>query len=389
LPTKPSASRLGYRPELDGLRGVAILLVVLIHATGWPRGGLLGVDIFFTLSGFLITTLLLEEWQAYGSISLGRFYLRRYFRLFPALAVFIGGYVLFVALVAQGDQPLRLRSAAFGITYLANWVMAFDRPFAEGEIGHLWSLSVEEQFYLLWPVILVAFLKLRLSPGKSALLVAAMIVAVVSWRTFLDLSGSSDSRMYFATDTRFDQLLIGCLLAIGYVRAPELLERAKRFLVPTAMGAIIFLVWRFLSRNLVSSWSFKVGLTVFAAATAIVICACVTNASPALKRVLSAKWLVSLGLISYSLYLWHPAVYTFVTRFTPAAEWSRFVSIPLEISLSIAAAVASYRLVELPFLRKRRHLQRLLATKARRQEGTQGVAGNDVDERTPPQRMPT
>jgi peptidoglycan/LPS O-acetylase OafA/YrhL len=385
----PSASRLGYRPELDGLRGVAILLVVLIHATGWPPGGLLGVDIFFTLSGFLITTLLLEEWQAYGSVSLRSFYLRRYFRLFPALAAFILCYVLFVALIAQGDQPLRLRSAAFGVTYLSNWVMAFDRPFAEGEIGHLWSLSVEEQFYLLWPVVLIALLKLRLSPARGALLVGAMIVGIICWRTFLDLSGSSDSRMYFATDTRFDQLLIGCLLAIGYVRAPGVLEKSKRFFIPTAMGAVTFLVWRILSRNLVSAWSFKIGFTLFAASTAIVIGALVTNTSPALNRVLSTKLLVSLGLVSYSLYLWHPAVYTFVTRFTPAADWSRFVSIPLEVSLSIVAAVASYRLIEMPFLKKRRHLQRLQATKSRREEIDLMVAENNVDEETPSRPKPT
>jgi peptidoglycan/LPS O-acetylase OafA/YrhL len=362
--TKTTTSRLGYRPELDGLRGIAIIIVVAIHTSGWPRGGLLGVDIFFTLSGFLITTLLLEEWLGQGSISLRDFYLRRYFRLFPALFVLLAAYAVFVVAFSDGGVGMRLRGAGFGLAYVANWVMAFNRPFPEWEIGHLWSLAVEEQFYVLWPALLVLLLR-RLPNGaadlrRAAWVILALIVVVIGWRTFLDLRGVDDSRLYFGTDTRFDQLLIGCLAGTLFVsRRPGAARR-----VPVAIGGAIgaaFLGWRIFEPNLRSAWSFKIGFTLFALATALMIYACATDSFPLLKRALSARWLVFVGGISYSLYLWHVSADVFVSRFV---RLDGVASTVVEIALALVVACASYYLIELPFLRRRRSHQRLRATKS-------------------------
>lgn len=360
-----TTSRLGYRPELDGLRGVAIILVLLIHALNWPKGGLLGVDIFFTLSGFLITTLLLEEWNALGSISLRHFYLRRYFRLFPALAVLVASYILFVLVFSQGNLGMRLRGAGFAITYSSNWVMAFNLPYPEWEIGHLWTLAVEEQFYLLWPVLLLIPLRRGLGLKGTKWLLLGMIGAVVAWRIFLDLHGVDDSRLYFATDTRFDQLLVGCLAGTLFVsRGKD--QPGSRWIMIGGLAGAAFLGWRVFNPNFQSFWSFKVGLTLFATATALMIYACVTRSLPLLTRALSAKWLVFVGTISYSLYLWHVSSSILFREFTQLDHWYIVIS---GLGLSFVAACASYFLIELPFLRRRRAHQRLSSTKAAAESG--------------------
>jgi peptidoglycan/LPS O-acetylase OafA/YrhL len=359
----PAVSRLGYRPELDGLRGVAILLVLLVHVLNWPRGGLLGVDIFFTLSGFLITTLLLEEWEAHGSISLGKFYLRRWFRLFPALAAFVAAYVLFVVAFGNDNQGLRLTGAVYGITYVSNWVMAFNGPYPEWEIGHLWSLAVEEQFYLLWPVLLTFLLRRGFGLNRTRWVLVALIVTAVAWRTALDLGGADGSRFYFATDARFDQLLLGCLAGTLYVTGKTRQDkpRSSRPLMIIAMAAVGFLLWRFFTENLQSPWSFKIGFTLYGAATAVTIYACVTGSLPCLRRALSVRALVFLGTISYSLYLWHVAAILFMRDFLEVGHWS---SVLVQVGLALVAACGSYYLIELPFLRRRRAYERLRATKA-------------------------
>jgi peptidoglycan/LPS O-acetylase OafA/YrhL len=267
--------------------------------------------------------------------------------------------VLFVLAFSNGNNGMRLRGAGFAITYSANWVMAFNRPFPEWEIGHLWSLAVEEQFYLLWPVLLLLLLKSGLGLRGIKWTVLGMILAVVAWRTFLDLHGVDDSRLYFATDTRFDQLLIGCLAAILFV-SREKGRGGSRGLMLGGLAGAVFLVWRIFEANLRSAWSFKIGLTLFAAATVLVIYACVTESFPLLKRVLSARWLVFVGIISYSLYLWHVSSSLLLARLTRLNGWPSAVA---EVAFAFLAACASYYLVELPFLRRRRAHERLRSTK--------------------------
>jgi peptidoglycan/LPS O-acetylase OafA/YrhL len=362
-----SASRLGYRPELDGLRGIAIILVLFAHAFDWPRGSFIGVDMFFALSGFLITTLLLEEWAMYGSISLRHFYLRRYYRLFPALVVVIAIYVLYVLLFVNDGTGIRLRGAGFGVTYMANWGQAF-KPFpqAQPDTGYLWTLAIEEQFYLIWPALLILLLRLGAGVRGTQWALFGMIVAVVAWRNLLIFHGADPNRTYFGTDTRFDELLLGCLAATFYVSRRRESERARWLAMCAAIGSVLFLLYRIFKLNQWTFWTVRITLTFVAIATALIIYGCVTDSLPMLTRVLSAKWLVFVGVISYSLYLWHVPTDIFLRDVARLSGWPLAVS---EFGLAFAAAYGSYVLVERPFLKRRKAHQRLRDTKAE-MEGT-------------------
>ena len=178
---------LGWRPALDGLRGIAVISVVLFHFKTRPilDGGWVGVDLFFALSGFLITSLLLEEWLRSGSVSLPRFYVRRLLRLFPAFAAFMA-IALFVRIVYRdawfsGRQsvPDSLQNAAFGFGYVYNWALAYDLV-SPASFGHLWSLAVEEQYYLIWPGVLLGLLRLGLSLRAIAAVTALLALASAS-----------------------------------------------------------------------------------------------------------------------------------------------------------------------------------------------------------------
>jgi peptidoglycan/LPS O-acetylase OafA/YrhL len=360
--TSPSGSisRLGYRPELDGLRAIAIILVLFAHDFDWPKGAFIGVDMFFALSGFLITTILLEEWQVYGSISLRHFYLRRYYRLFPALAVLTVVYVLYVLLFVKTDVWMRVRGAGFGITYVANWVQAFHWRFPDREIGYLWTLGIEEQFYLLWPALLILLLGRGLGLKGTKWTLVGLIGAVVVWRIFLISHGANPNRTYFGTDTRFDELLVGCLAGTLFVsRRPG--KGGSRWLMVASLGAGLFLAYRVFKRNPWTFWTTRLTLTLVAVATVLVIYTCVTDSFPLLKRVLSAKSLVFVGAISYSLYLWHVPANVLMRDVAGLKSWQLAAA---EFPLTFAAACASYYFVEQPFLKRRRAHQRLRATKA-------------------------
>jgi peptidoglycan/LPS O-acetylase OafA/YrhL len=357
LQRAPWNSRLGYRPELDGMRGIAIALVVSLHIVNWPPGGFLGVDAFFTLSGFLITTLLLEEWEVHGAISLRKFYLRRIFRLFPALACLLIVYSVFAVILGGSARNLRLQGALYGLTYVANWIQAIDLPFPKEELGYVWSLAIEEQFYLLWPLTLIFLLKVGgVRPNRMKLILVAIILSLVAWRTFLSQSGVSGPRLYFGTDARLDQLLVGCLLGVLFTTRLKPSVGSWRLNV-AAVLALGFLGWRVFGGNYWVPWLFTGGLTLISIAVAILIYVCVTGSFPLLNRLLSLKWLVFVGTISYSLYLWHVPVTRAISG-TPLEQLG-WVTVGVKASLSVAAACASYYLIELPFLRKKRNFQRL------------------------------
>jgi peptidoglycan/LPS O-acetylase OafA/YrhL len=360
MPQNPADSKLGYRPELDGLRGIAIILVLLVHAFNWPRGAFIGVDIFFALSGFLITTLLLEEWQQRGSISLRDFYLRRYYRLFPALAVLIFFYLLYVAFFVSTDVGMRIWGAGFGITYTANWVQAFEQPFPNKEIGYLWTLAIEEQFYLVWPAVLIFLLRRRLGPRGMVWALFGLIGVLVAWRNVLIHNAVGGTRIYFGTDTRFDELLVGCLAGALYVARP-VRRIGSRWLKAATFAAGLFLLYRILMPDPWDYWSQRISLTLVAVATVVVIYTCVTGSFPLLTRALSFKWLVFLGTISYSLYLWHVPASLFMREVAHLSGWRLVVSATV---LALTAACGSYYLVERTFLKRRRAHERLGATKA-------------------------
>ncbi len=207
--------RLGYRPALDGMRGVAVLVVVGLHMyVPFLAGGYLGVDIFFVLSGFLITSLLLEEWRRSGRISFRDFYLRRALRLLPALFAFLLILQAYILLRMRGDEFWQMEKASLAVlAYFGNWAKAYGVDLRA--LNHMWSLAVEEQFYFVWPVIFLLLLRIRRNPSWIVYALILAIGGIALRRAFM--SGHvTEARIYNGSDTRFDELLTGCVLAVGW-----------------------------------------------------------------------------------------------------------------------------------------------------------------------------
>ena len=240
----------GYVPELDGLRGVAILAVMIFHA-GAPflKGGFIGVDIFFVLSGFLITSLLIEEFDNTKSVSLKNFYMRRILRLGPALILLLTVFCsLSVALLNRKEAAGNIVEALISLFYMSNWARAF-QIYPPDLLGHTWSLSIEEQFYIFWPLILITLL--RTAKSRWTIFFAAILIALSAMfmRIGLSISGSSAMRLYNGLDTRADSLMTGCalgiLLASGLLgeNSRRLLSKWLAFVAPlSAAGLIAFFV---------------------------------------------------------------------------------------------------------------------------------------------------
>jgi peptidoglycan/LPS O-acetylase OafA/YrhL len=342
-------ARLGYVPALDGLRGVAIALVLADHV-GWLPGGFLGVDVFFVLSGFLITTLLLDEWERGNRIALRSFYLRRARRLLPALVALLLLLGIFALLDAASGKTSAAAEIAKGIAvclfYVANFWRTTGHSLAS-PLQQMWSLAEEEQFYILWPPLLIVALRLRVRLGGLAVSLAAAAVAVMVWRAHLGSPGPN----FFSPETRCDPLLIGCLL--GVLRQSGTLPRVSTMVATIAGAALAADIW-FASSEW-GSWGFttRLGFPIAALATAVLIVAVLDDSA----RLLRFSPIVRLGVISYSLYVWHVLV---LVSFDGAAGPRNLIR-SAAILVSIAIAWLSYRYIEQPF-RKRRRVSRAPAS---------------------------
>ena len=355
---------LGYQPSLDGLRGVSILAVMAYHV-GLIRGGFLGVDIFFVLSGFLITALLTNEWTRSGRISFGKFYMRRALRLLPALIllVIVCDFTM-VTIAHLYWQPEAFVPVVFGMAYaalaalfyVANWVMISGQTL--WILGHTWSLSIEEQFYFLWPLCLLTILRWVRRRGLILALLASGIAASLLWRISLVRAHAPVTRLFFGLDTRFDELLVGCI--VGVLASWSLLptgERPRRILNACAVLAAAILavmLWR-------AGWKEPVmmqgGLTVAAASAGVLIANMLASPSGRLARALGRQPLVGIGRISYGLYLWHfPIVYACGALAVDGAP-PDLPRAALAIGLTFLVAAASFRWVERPMLRLKRRFE--------------------------------
>ena len=347
---------LGYRRWLDGLRGWAVLMVLGTHLQ-ILRGGSLGVDIFFVLSGFLITTLLVEEWQRRGSISLKHFYLRRSLRLMPALYC--------VLLIFGVDSWLRLPVAeaiehSWEILIAGGYVT--NLPMIHGigtqALSHTWSLSVEEQFYLLWPALLYLMLALRLPRRRIVLLVCAGVLASVALKITLYHMYRSPSplknyivhRMYMGLDTRADSLLVGCLA--GLAATWNLLPTSDRFIRWTGVGAVVSAVGlAFLAGFTTETQTvyFHGLFTVVALMVATIIVRLLAAPSRLGTLLLESTPIVGIGRISYGVYLYHVLVMYWLGAHE--VGWSHPGMLLAVVVLTFAAALASYFCIERPCLR--------------------------------------
>lgn len=344
--------RLGYVPALDGVRALAIAPVVLFHAFRWPDGGVLGVHMFFVLSGFLITTLLLQEWHLRGSISLRRFYFRRALRLFPALAVMLGVYTVIQlarGLVIDRDEVkigAAMEGVLYSVLYVSNVVQASGTAVAV-PLTALWSLATEEQFYLLWPFLLAGALRLGARQRLIEGFLLATIGLVVAQRVRLSLSDVPPERIYYAPDTSFDMILVGCLLGLWFVtgQLPRTL-RSQAFLAWSWLPAGVTVVAAFLLADDKTPEFYWGWMLPFAVATGVLILTVVQRQDGGPARALALPPLAFLGRISYSLYLWHLLIIHF----------GRESGVPSAVgaALSVGVAATSYYFVELPFLRRKR-----------------------------------
>ena len=345
--------RLAYQPALDGLRAFAVMAVVFYHLDyEWAGGGFLGVDLFFVLSGYLITSLLLREWDGTGAIVLRSFWARRARRLLPAILLLLVGVMLYSIYDESGQQLERVRWDGLAtLTYVANWRFVlsgqsyFDLAGPPSPLRHMWSLAIEEQFYILWP--LVVFAVVKLSRGSRRVLAGVCLGGIVVSTVLLSVlfEPADPSRAYYGTDSRVHSLLIGCLLAVVLSRwQPR--SSGSRAAVHTAgaTGALVIVAfWNRMSD--VDEFFYRGGSMLYAVAVAAVVVSAIQPAG-LLRWGLSFAPLRWVGRISYGLYLWHWPVIVYLSPAKTGLE-GRELHI-LRLAVSFVLATASFLLVEQP-----------------------------------------
>lgn len=352
-------------PGLDGLRGIAVIAVIIYHADiSQLAGGFLGVDVFFVLSGFLITSLLLDEMARTSMIDRANFYIRRIRRLFPALflvllfSVMISGlFVIDAAYHVRRDLP-------WALTFVLNWSYLFfeqsyfvniSRP---PLLQHLWSLSVEEQFYVIWPLALIGLAKLRVGnlSTRTKVFVTSATLAIASswWMTHLaNANGypipNDPSRVYFGTDTHAMGLLIGAATAalwrsdkLNLKITPDRAAAMNLFGVVSLAGLLYF----FIGVSELNPWLYRGGFLVLSLTTALLI---VVAAHPGLKfgNYLGNQVLTWFGDRSYGIYLWHWPIFVLL-RAGVDVSWPDPVALIVKFGLVLIVSDLSYRFIELP-----------------------------------------
>jgi peptidoglycan/LPS O-acetylase OafA/YrhL len=324
---------------LDGVRGLAIAIVFVHHVVVRDRsplidGGWVGVDLFFVLSGFLITTSMIQRPE------LGGFLRRRVWRIAPAMAVFLAAYVLWS--MGADDAGQRYEWAFAAATQWANVQGAIGPPFSP-HIGHLWSLSAEAQFYVVWGVAL--WWLLRRGVARSVVVGAVVALFAASWveRIVLWRDGDLWNRLYLGPDTRAAALLVGCVLGLAYAWG----QLPRRLLAVLVVPALAFGVWFVVELSFLDGRTYEWGLGLIALAWGVLVASAAAGPPAPLRVLLELAPLAWVGRISYSLYLWHLPVIAEVASHRPDDPLGVAV---LALPITLVIATASYVLVERPLL---------------------------------------
>jgi peptidoglycan/LPS O-acetylase OafA/YrhL len=350
--------RMAYLPALDGLRAIAVTLVVAYHLDfEWARGGFLGVDLFFVISGFLITTLLIKEHDSTGRIALGPFWTRRFRRLVPPLVVMTAATVAATRLYALPEQWASVRwDAAAAVGYVANWRFVLDEQsyfatlLGPSPLRHTWSLAVEEQWYLLWPAVvlgLVLIARRSTTWGRWVPMGAIIGGAAASAALMAALYDPADpTRVYFGTDTRAQQLLVGAGLAWLLSRHgfPTAARRGRTRTATVIVAFVAFVVIAATTSD-ESAWLYHGGFIAVSLLCAVIVWAVADIDGP--MTWLGARPLVWIGTRSYAIYLWHWPVIIFVGA-PMGLELPRPALAALQVALTLVLAELSFRLVERP-----------------------------------------
>jgi peptidoglycan/LPS O-acetylase OafA/YrhL len=375
-------TNISYIPALDGIRGVAIVVIMGFHGGVFlTSGGFYSLDTFFALSGFLITSLLITEWQQTARIRLGLFWSRRARRLLPGLLVMVLGVVILnAALVPAGTYPTLRSDSLSSLFYFANWHFIVDGSNYFNQTGptppliHMWSLAVEEQFYLVWPLLVLGVFTLFRS--RRVLLAVCVMGALASAAEMGALYSLADvNRVYYGTDTRAQSLLVGAALAVGLSLWAD--RRRRQGVTPdeagkgrapggdpawaarttpgrravTAVGvagvAGSAALWTTVSYN--EPFAFRGGFLLAALATAAVLFSVVSAQRSALARCLSVAPLRYIGRISYEMYLWHYPLFTYLDA--ARLGFGGLALFGVRVAVTVAVATASYYLVGRPIRR--------------------------------------
>ena len=358
---RPVDSGQRYMPGLDGLRAIAVLAVIAYHEQfWWAPGGLLGVGVFFTLSGFLITSILVSQWSAIGKLKLADFWLHRARRLLPALFVMLAVVTAWVTIADRARLASLRGSVGAAAAYFSNWYIIgqnqsyFTRFAPPAPLDHLWSLAVEEQFYLLWPLLLIGgLLLLRRRHAATAWLMLPTGIAAAGSAVAMVLlyqPGMDPTRVYEGTDTRAFGLLIGAMLALAW---PSGSKRGAHSAPPMWPGFVLdavglaglagigVMIWKV---GEYSAFAYRGGLVLLSVATVAVVAA---TAYPASMVGAALGWrpLRWIGVRSYGIYLWH---YPVIVMTTAAGTKPSLPMAGLQIAASILLAALSWQLIEEP-----------------------------------------
>lgn len=347
--------RLEHMTGLDGLRGVAVLAVIVYHLEpAWLPGGFIGVDIFFVLSGFLITSLLLRERIGNGTIDFARFFTRRLRRLMPAVLVLLVALSIYAITSADPVELSRLRRHGLStLAYVSNWVFITDGTTytdilaGASPLRHVWSLAIEEQLYLVLAVGVLAVAAVG-SPGRLrqrfGVLAALAAVASAAWMAWLSVAGASTERTYFGTDTRAHAMLVGAVIGAVLLGRPTADSRLVRWGGRTGLAVLVAVALYGAEDAL---WLHRGGFLVVALAAGALVIASASD--PVMSRWLSVRPIVAVGAVSYGLYLWHWPVLVIFDRQRTGLDG---VTLTLfRLAISVAAATLSYVAVERPIRR--------------------------------------